>query len=399
MIKNPQTYTPERIHAIKRWRVISLALSAFIFNTSEFIPVAVLSDIAKSFAMPVETVGLMITLYAWIVAILSVPAVLITAKIERRKLLIAMFALFVASHVLSALANNFVVLLVSRTGVALAHAVFWSITASLVVRVAPKGQQTQALGLLAMGSALALILGLPLGRVVGQYLGWRTTFGAIGAVALGVMALLWYLLPILPSKNAGSVASLGKLLKNRQLLSMYIFTATLVTAHFTAYSYVEPFLRQINQFSENFTTIILLLFGVAGIIASRLFSRFHEKNKSGFLAMAIGALVLSLLLMASSAFAVSWVGLALLWGMAMMAIGLSLQVQVLRLAPNDSDVAMAIFSGIYNVGIGGGALVGHYVIAGMNLTAVGYVGAVIALLGVVLALAVFNPFSKKNLVN
>lgn len=396
MIKNPQIYTPERIHAIKRWRVISLALSAFIFNTSEFIPVAVLSDIAKSFAMPVETVGLMITLYAWIVAILSVPAVLITAKIERRKLLIAMFALFVASHGLSALANNFVVLLISRTGVALAHAVFWSITASLVVRVAPKGQQTQALGLLAMGSALALILGLPLGRVVGQYLGWRTTFGAIGAVALGVMALLWYLLPILPSKNAGSVASLGKLLKNRQLLSMYIFTATLVTAHFTAYSYVEPFLRQINQFSENFTTIILLLFGVAGIIASRLFSRFHEKNKSGFLAMAIGALVLSLLLMASSAFAVSWVGLALLWGMAMMAIGLSLQVQVLRLAPNDSDVAMAIFSGIYNVGIGGGALVGHYVIAGMNLTAVGYVGAVIALLGVVLALVVFNPFLQNK---
>lgn len=397
MIKKPQIYTPERIYAIKRWRVISLALSAFIFNTSEFIPVAVLSDIAKSFAMPVETVGLMITLYAWIVAILSVPAVLVTARIERRKLLIAMFALFVASHGLSALANNFVVLLISRTGVALAHAVFWSITASLVVRVAPKGQQTKALGLLAMGSALALILGLPLGRVVGQYLGWRTTFGAIGAVALGVMALLWYLLPILPSKNAGSVASLGKLLKNRQLLSLYLFTATLVTAHFTAYSYVEPFLRQVNQFSENFTTIILLLFGVAGIIASRLFSRFHENNTKGFLAIAIGGLMLSLLLMASSAFAVTWVALALLWGMAMMAIGLSLQVQVLRLAPNDSDVAMAIFSGIYNVGIGGGALVGHYVIAGMNLTAVGYVGAVIALLGVVLALAVFNPFSKKNL--
>lgn len=395
MIKKPQIYTPERIYAIKRWRVISLALSAFIFNTSEFIPVAVLSDIAKSFAMPVETVGLMITLYAWIVAILSVPAVLVTARMERRKLLIAMFALFVVSHGLSALANNFVVLLISRTGVALAHAVFWSITASLVVRVAPKGQQTKALGLLAMGSALALILGLPLGRVVGQYLGWRTTFGAIGAVALGVMTLLWYLLPVLPSKNAGSVASLGKLLKNRQLLSLYLFTATLVTAHFTAYSYVEPFLQQINRFSENFTTIILLLFGVAGIIASRLFSRFHENNTKGFLAIAIGGLMLSLLLMASSAFAVTWVALALLWGMAMMAIGLSLQVQVLRLAPNDSDVAMAIFSGIYNVGIGGGALVGHYVIAGMNLTAVGYVGAVIALLGVVLALMVFNPFVRK----
>lgn len=396
MLNQPKRYTHQEIHQIKRWRVVSLAVSAFIFNTSEFIPVAVLSDIAKSFAMPVAQTGLMITLYAWIVALLSVPAVLITAKIERRKLLMAMLALFVVSHAVSAVASNFAVLMLSRTGVALAHAVFWSITASLVVRVAPKGEQTQALGLLAMGSALALVLGLPLGRVVGQYLGWRTTFGAIGALALGVMGLLWYLLPKLPSKNAGSIASLGKLLKNRQLLSMYILTASLVTADFTGYSYVEPFLRQINGFSENFTTLILLLFGVAGIVASRLFSGWHEQNTRGFLAVSIGALLASLLLMASCYFPLSWVVLALLWGVAMMAIGLSLQVQVLQLAPEDSDVAMAIFSGIYNVGIGGGALVGHYVIGGWGLSGVGYVGAMIGLLGMLVALWVFNPFASNK---
>lgn len=378
---------PTYANRVRRWRVVVMAISAFIFNTTEFVPIALLTDIGASFAMPVESVGHMITVYAWLVAVLSLPGMLLTARFERKRLLMWLFALFIAGHVISVLASSFAMLLVGRATIALAHAVFWSITASLVVRVAPRGWQTKALGLLSMGSALATVLGLPLGRLIGQWLGWRATFGTIGVAALIAMGLVAWLLPQVPSRNVGSVASLPQIARNVPLLVVYALTALAVTAHFTAYSYVEPFVLQINHLSENFATVVLLLFGVAGLLASAIFGRVYDKRPTGFLLVSLLGLLVSLLVVAwIGASQVGWMVLALVWGGCMTAIGLALQLQVLKLAPDATDVAMSIFSGIYNIGIGGGALVGSLVIAAWGLGMVGNVGALILLL----ALAVFG---------
>lgn len=378
---------PTYANRVRRWRVVVMAISAFIFNTTEFVPIALLTDIGASFAMPVESVGHMITVYAWLVAVLSLPGMLLTAQFERKRLLMWLFALFIAGHVISVLASSFAMLLVGRATIALAHAVFWSITASLVVRVAPRGWQTKALGLLSMGSALATVLGLPLGRLIGQWLGWRATFGTIGVAALIAMGLVAWLLPQVPSRNVGSVASLPQIARNVPLLVVYALTALAVTAHFTAYSYVEPFVLQINHLSENFATVVLLLFGVAGLLASAVFGRVYDKRPTGFVLVSLLGLLVSLLVVAwIGASQVGWMVLALVWGGCMTAIGLALQLQVLKLAPDATDVAMSIFSGIYNIGIGGGALVGSLVIAAWGLGMVGNVGALILLL----ALAVFG---------
>ena len=375
---------PNYPNQIRQWRVIVMAISAFIFNTTEFVPIALLSDIGHSFAMPVETVGHMITIYAWIVAILSLPAMLATARIERRKLLIGLFVIFIGGHAVSVMAQSFAMLLVGRALIALAHAVFWSITASLVVRVAPKDRQTKALGLLSMGSALATVLGLPLGRMIGQWLGWRMTFGTIGVAALLAMIMVWWILPKLPSKDVGSAASLPSIFNNIPLLTVYTLTVLCVTAHFTAYSYIEPYMLTISQFSQQFATVILLSFGVAGLLASWLFGHFYDRFPRAFLISAMATLLFSLLASVWLPHVpILWLVLAMLWGLAITAISLAFQLRVLQLAPNATDVAMSIFSGIYNVGIGGGAFVGGLVIASLGLAMVGYVGAGIALIAMV----------------
>ncbi|WP_312830215.1 sugar transporter [Pantoea anthophila] len=376
-------------------RVVLLAIAAFVFNTTEFVPVGLLSDIAADFSMQTADVGIMLTIYAWVVALLSLPLMLLTRNVERRLLLGVLFTIFIVSHVLSTFAWDFRSLMVSRVGIALSHAVFWSITASLAIRVAPAGKKTQALSMLATGTALAMVLGVPIGRVVGQYLGWRTTFGAIGLSALVLMIMLVRILPRLRSEHTGSLSSVPMLFRRPALVSMYLLVTIVVTAHYTAYSYIEPFMQSVAQSSGNFTTLLLLLFGSAGILGSVLFSTLGNKFPSALLIAAIALITLCMGLLIFAAVRPTAIAiLCIVWGMAMMMIGLGMQVRVLSLAPDATDVAMSLMSGIYNIGIGAGALLGSQVSLYLNMSEVGNVGGMIGLVALLWCVYIFRRYPQ-----
>lgn len=367
----------------KQWvSVCALAVGAFIFNTTEYIPIALLSDIGQSFGKTATEVGMMITVYAWIVALLSLPLMLMTKNIERRKLLLMLFALFALFHALSFFSWNFNILLVSRIGIALTHAVFWSITASLAVRLAPAGKTNQALGLLSTGTVLAMVLGIPLGRVVGQYFGWQLSFLLIGVCAAGVMLVLAKNLPALPSQNTGSLSSLPSLFKRRNLMLLYAMTVLIITAHFTAYSYIEPFVLQIGHFKAEQVTIVLSLYGLAGFAASYLFGKWFAKSQRLFMLGAVAVILLSaLLLLPFASFPYAVYALVFIWGVAIVIVSLGMVSKVLAFASDATDVANSIYSGLYNVGIGGGALLGHYVTVWFGLSNIGIAGALLAAAG------------------
>ena len=377
------------------WRVVIMACAAFIFNTTEFVPVALLTDIGQSFNMQTSDVGLMMTVYAWTVLIMSLPAMLATGKMERKSLLVKLFIIFIIGHILSVIAWNYWILLIARMCIAVAHSVFWSITASLVMRVAPKNKKTQAIGMLAIGmlaigTSLATILGLPLGRLVGQLVGWRVTFAIIGILALMIMFLIIRLLPTLPSKNAGSLSSLPILAKRPRLIGLYATTVMIISAHFTAYTYIEPFMIQIGQVDPNLATMILLVFGISGVTASVIFNRLYRFSPTQFISGAMILLAVSLAFMlVSASYTATIFILAFIWGIGISCIGLALQMRVLQLAPDATDVATAIFSGIFNAGIGAGALFGNQITRHIGLEYIGFSGAALAMI----ALGIFVSFN------
>lgn len=365
--------------------IIAMAFAAFIFNTTEFIPIALLSDIGAGFGMAPTDAGIMITVYAWIVALASLPLMLLTRKIERRRLLLGLFALFILCHIVSVFAPNFTVLLISRAGVAVAHAVFWAITASLVTRIAPLGKKHKALSMLVIGTTMAMVLGIPLGKIVSQFFGWRTTLALIAACAAFTGLVIAKSLPRLESENTGSLKSLPLLAKRPSLMMLFGLIVLIVTAHFTAYSYIEPFSLTVAGFSPEQTTALLLSYGTAGFFGSYLFSRFFARSvRTFFLASCAltGSAMLLLYPLSGSFYALSLLCLA--WGVGIISLTLAIQAKILNLASDATDVAMSIASGLFNIGIGGGALLGQILSGRFGLANIGYWGAALALAALVL---------------
>lgn len=363
--------------------VITLACGTFVFNTSEFIPIGLLSAIASDFGLSEAGAGLLITIYAWVVALASLPLMLFFSQTELKRLMLGVFALFTLSHIASAFAVSFYTLMASRIGVAFSHALFWSIVSPMAVRAAPRGKQSAALSIVVTGSSLALIAGLPLGRVIGLYLDWRSTFACIGALAALIALLFWRVFPKMPSTQSVRFKSLPTLLSNKSLRKIYLLTALFITGQFTAYSYIEPFLAQ-NGVSESAITTILVLFGCSGIAASVVFSRYYDTHHLVFVNLSLFGVAISLLMLYFSAFYLPFVvAVIIFWGFAIACFNVVFQSQTINLAPNASAVAMSIYSGIYNVGIGGGALVGGIVSEDLGVSFVGFVGGAIALVACV----------------
>lgn len=384
---------------IKGWLpVVVLAFAAFVFNTSEFIPIGLLSDISMDFDMTEAETGRMITIYAWVVALASLPLMLAASGMEYRRLLMLITSVFVASHILSAVSSSYPMLVISRVGVACSHAIFWSIVSPLAMEVAPAGKKSSALGVVITGSSLAMILGMPIGRTIGLLVGWRMTFLTIGIAAAVVLLFLFLVFPKVGAQDRISLRTLPGLFRNRALIGVYLMTVVMITAHFTAYSYIEPFLARIAGFSEGSVTMILTVFGVVGIVASFLFSRYFDRHPALFIRMCvIGLAVFMLLLHAVSSDHAAMIGVCVLWGLSISIYNLVFQMEVIKIAPYATAIAMSVYSGIYNVGIGSGALVGGLVCTWGELAHIGYVGGVIAVLAASYCVFRLIPIIRRRL--
>lgn len=367
---------------IKEWLpLIGITISAFIFNTAEFIPIGLLVNIASSFNISETHAGLLISVYALGVATLSLPLMILFSKTEYRKLLFCVIGFFVVNHIVAAISNNFILVLLSRIGVACSHAIFWSIVSPLAVIIAPKGKDTVALGMVASGTSIAMIAGLPLGRIIGLYWGWRMSFFSIAVASFSTLLLLFFCFPKVPNQQRIHIKELSSLFKNKQLISLNIFTYLAVTAHYTTYSYIEPYLLETELISDKLITIILMLFGLAGIGGSILFAcKFTQYTKRFILFPIVVIACLLILMQLFSIHPYAIIFLCIVWGMTITIFNLVSQALVIRFAPQATIIAMALFSSIYNIGIGSGSIIGGAVETLTSIHYIGYAGGMIAII-------------------
>ena len=366
---------------LKTWLpLIGLTFAAFMFNTSEFVPIGLLTDIAGTFSLTEAQAGIMITVYAWTVTILSLPLMVVASRIEFKRLLLLVIALFCAGQVGSAIASTFALLVVSRLLVACAHAVFWSIASPIATMIAGPKHSSLALSLVVTGSSVAMIAGLPLGRAIGLVVGWRLTFACVGVIAFIVLLYMAAVMSRLSAGEPFTLKRLPEILHTPMLVFLYVIVVLFYVGYYTAYSYIEPYLLQISHVPNAMVTLVLTVFGIAGLVGSAMFNRFYDSNRRRFFGIGVVGLVasLALLCMTAAGGLPAAIAVCVLWGLFGTMFNIAGQSEVItNSSAGTSAVAMSIFSGLCNLGVGGGSAIGGVVMNAIGLNYVGFVGAAI----------------------
>jgi predicted MFS family arabinose efflux permease len=377
----------------------ALGASAFFYVTAETLPVGLLPQIAHGLRVDEADVGLLLTSYAVVAALSTIPLTAVTMRIPRHVLLAVTVAIFAVSQAAATFAPTFVILVAARLICALAHGVFWSVIGPVAARLAPPGQSGKATALVFLGNSLAIVLGVPLGTALGQWLGWRV---AIGAMAVGGALCVLVLLRVLPklpplphdlnTRTGAQLRQAVTIIRDRPVALLCTITAIPVIGHFAAYTYIAPLVRRDGGLQGAGLTALLLGYGTVGLIANYAVGRQIDRRPGLLLSLLLGTMAVAVALLAPILGPVpTWIS-ALLWGGAFTAIPVCLASAVLRVAPRARDAASAVYVVAFQIGIGGGALVGERFVRAGHLGVLPLLTSGLAVVACVLVISARSVF-------
>ncbi|MFT8541309.1 MFS transporter [Acetobacter sp.] len=359
-------------------RLVMLSVGAFIWLVTEVMPIGLLTDIAQGLHVSPAQVGLLVTGYAWLVALTAIPLTLLTSGVDRRVLVASLLLLAGGVDIACAFVTNYALMAVLRIMLALGHGIFWSVIAGVAVRLAPDIPVARATGWAFTGVAVGFAGGIPLVSAIGQWLGWRAAFLTCGAGALAVFAAALVLLPAMPAQRRR--LDLLRLLRQPMFVYIAVLTMLVIIAHFTAYTYIIPLLQTIPHSPERLIPVLLLVYGVAGVGGNWVGGRL-PCSAGRLIGMATAALVASHGIMVAAGW---WPGLVwvdmVVWGIVGAVMNMAPQSYAMELAPDEREAACSFSVTGFNAGIGGGALCGGVVLGAAGPYAVLAWSAGIALL-------------------
>jgi predicted MFS family arabinose efflux permease len=377
-----------------------LGASAFCYVTAETLPVGLLPQISEGLAVDEAKVGLLLTSYAVVAGVSTIPLTALTMRVPRHLLIAIAMAIFAVSQVAASFAPTFVILVASRLICALAHGVFWSAIGPVTARLAPRGQAGKATALVFLGNSLAIVLGVPLGTALGQWLGWRAATGvlAVGGVVcvLAVLRVLPSLPPVQVSRVADDLRAAVLIMRNRRVLVLSAITTVIVIGHFAAYTYIAPLVRRDGGLSGVGLSALLLGYGAAGLITNYLVGGFVDRRPGPVLTGLLAVMTVAVALLAPPLGVGPTVIVTLLWGAAFTAVPVCLAAGILRVAPpGERDAASAIYVVAFQIGIGGGAFLGERFVSAGLLGALPLLAAVMALVSCVLVARARQAFPDR----
>jgi predicted MFS family arabinose efflux permease len=384
------TPTAQRTIPIKTaWGAVSaLALGVLGLVMAELLPVSLLTPMARDLGITEGAAGQTVSVTAAVAVFASLFVAHLTRGVDRRRVLLTLAGLLVASSLLAAFSPNLSTLLVGRVLLGVAIGGFWSMSGATAMRLVPSADVPRALSIIFGAGSFGVVVAAPMGSALGDLIGWRGVFGV--PAALGAAAWLWQL-ATLPAMASPAVTRLRALIDipRRPGIGLGFVGVLLVFAgHFAFFTYLRPFLETVTKVDVRTLSAVLLGFGLANLIGTWAAERLIGWNLRltlGLTPLLMSALALALITAGSVPLVAAT--LIALWGVPYGTVGASWVTWITRVVPDEAETGGGILVAAIQFAIALGAAAGGVAMDMSGARAAFAVSAVALLLAAVIVLA------------
>lgn len=348
----------------------AVGLATFSVVTTEMLPVGLLTSIADSLQTSTGKAGLLISLPALLAALFAPLVVLVSGGVDRRRILCGLLALLVVANIASALAPSIVWMLAARVLVGFCMGGIWAIAGGLASRLVPAQSVGLATSIIFGGVAAASVLGVPLGALMGDLLGWRWAFGGMALLSASVLIFHLAVIPPLSVSCSTTWRQFVEQFGNRRLWFGLLLTLMLVAGHFSAFTFVRPLLLSVSGIGSEWIGGLLFAYGVAGIVGNFLIGiSAAQRTEASLMAIALGISITALLFLTVGGSPLGGGVILLLWGLAYGGVSVGLMSWMMKAAANAVEVATALYVAVFNIGIALGSWLGGQFLDAYGLSA------------------------------
>ncbi|ASB91331.1 MFS transporter [Bacillus sonorensis] len=369
------------------WKIYILAIISFLVGTSEYIISGILDNIAHTLGITIAAAGQLITIFSLVYAIFTPILMALTASIDRRKLMIYSLGLFVLGNILAFALPGYGWFIAARVIMALGAGMVVVTALTIAAKIAPEGKQGSAIATVVMGFTASLIIGVPLGRMTAEALGWKSVFGGIALLGLIAMIIIFLTLPHTEGDKPVPLLQQLSLLRKRKVAMGLSVTFFWLGGYAIAYTYLSPYLLNISGISGNLLSGVLLIFGIASLVGSKFGG--YSTDRWGVPFTLVSGMTLHIItLILLSLVTHSYIGvliILILWSFAAWSTGPTQQYHLATLEPELSGVLLGINQSMMQLAMAAGAGVGGIFVENVSLASITWIGA----LGVAIAVVVF----------
>lgn len=381
--------------------LLLLSAGIFVAVTSEFLPVGLLPQLRDELGVSEAQVGLLVTVFAGAVVVATAPLTHLTRRVPRKRLLLVLLAVFAVANLVAALAPGYAVLVVARIIGGAAHGVFWAVVTPYAARLVAPVRLARAVAIVAGGATLATVAGIPLGTLLGAAVGWRASFAVIAGLVVVIALTIVAVLPPVAHGAADAVTDAEAAARTRRdptLAPVLVLCATVVLVtlgHAALYTYIAAWVIDVAGFAAVAVAPVLLAFGAAGAAGVALAGVLGDRYPRALLPVMLTGVIAAVAGLgvigaapAGSADPVVVVVLIVAWSAFLGGVPVIFQARLLQRASEAlRDIGAAWITVAFNVGIGGGALLGGLVLEAWSLAALPVVAAALIGAGLVIVLS------------